>query len=274
MKCNIAVLRGDGIGPEVTDQAVKILEKVGTLYGHEFKQTDVLGGGAAIEATGEPLPAETIKVCQVSDAVLFGSVGDPKWDELPPQKRPEQAVLGLRKALGLYANLRPAIVFDELRDASPLKQEIIAGGLDILIVRELTGGVYFGPRGTAEGPSSGADPVADQKADDGIDSASTSKEKTSGPEEDLLRILSENSRQAGHRGGFAFDVEQYAESEIRRIAITAFELARKRNGNLVSVDKANVLDSSRLWRKIVKETAQSYTDIRLSTCMWTMRPCS
>lgn len=214
---NIAVVQGDGIGPEVVAEAIKVLDKIGEKYGHTFTYKDVLAGGAAIDAVGRCLPEETVEICKSSDAVLLGAVGGPKWDTLPGDERPERALLGLRKALGLFANLRPAMVFDELADASPLKPEIIDGGLDIVVVRELTGGIYFGEKGT--------------------------KDTDMGPA--------------------AYDVEQYAEEEVRRIAKVAFDMAMKRDKKVTSVDKANVLESSRLWRRVVAEVAKDYPEVEL-----------
>ena len=147
MNFNIAVIRGDGIGPEVIDETIKVLNAVGDRFGHRFNYHDVLAGGAAIDAIGKCLPEETVAAAKAADAVLLGAVGGPKWDDLPGDERPERALLGLRKELGLFANLRPAMVFDELADASPLKPEILEGGLDIMVVRELTGGIYFGEKG-------------------------------------------------------------------------------------------------------------------------------
>ena len=221
MNYKIAVIPGDGIGPEIMNEALKVLDKIGEKYGHSFECTKVLAGGAAIDATGKSLPQETLDVCKASDAVMLGAVGGPKWDNLPGGERPERALLGLRKDLGLYANLRPAIVFDELADASPLKPSIIDGGLDILIVRELTGGIYFGERGTSQGTE--------------------------------------------EEGMVAYDVEKYSEMEIKRIAKIAFDMAKKRGGKVCSVDKANVLDSSRLWRKTVAEMhAADYPEVELA----------
>ncbi|MCI5500128.1 MAG: 3-isopropylmalate dehydrogenase [Clostridiales bacterium] len=217
MNYNIAVIPGDGIGPDIVAQAVLVLEKVGEKFGHTFTLKNVLAGGSAIDATGHCLPQETIDVCKASDAVLLGAVGGPKWDTLPGDQRPERALLGLRKELGLFANLRPAMIFEELAEASPLKAEILAGGLDIVVVRELTGGIYFGQRGT--------------------------KETDLGPA--------------------AYDVEQYAEEEVRRIAKVAFDMARKRSRHVTSVDKANVLESSRLWRRVVAEVAKDYPEVTL-----------
>ena len=219
MDYKIAVIPGDGIGPEIMTETLKVLDKVGEKYGHNFNYTTVLAGGAAIDATGACLPQETLDVCKASDAVMLGAVGGPKWDNMPGGERPERALLGLRKELGLFANLRPAMVFDQLADASPLKPEIIDGGLDIVIVRELTGGIYFGERGTEAGS----------------------------PEE----------------GTVAWDIEKYSEMEIKRIAKVAFDMAMKRGKKVTSVDKANVLDSSRLWRKTVAEVAKDYPEVEL-----------
>lgn len=222
MDYKIAVIEGDGIGPEVMREALKCLEALGKSYGHNFVFQKVLAGGAAIDSLGKTLPQESIEICKASDAVLLSAVGGPKWDKEPPENRPERALLGLRKALGLYANLRPAVVFDELKDASPLKPEALGGGLDILIVRELTGGIYFGAHGEKE-PS-----------------------------------------ETGGLGRAAYDIEEYSESEIKRIAKTAFEMAMKRNKKVTSVDKANVLTSSRLWRATVEEEAKNYPEVELN----------
>ncbi|QZY53943.1 3-isopropylmalate dehydrogenase [Crassaminicella profunda] len=218
MNYNIAVIPGDGIGPEVVRETTLVLEKIGELYGHNFNFTEVLAGGCAIDAHGEPLPEETLKVCKDSDAVLLGAVGGDKWDNLPGNKRPEQALLGLRKSLGLYANLRPAILFEQLKDACPLKPEIIGDGLDICVVRELTGGIYFGERGQKDTPM----------------------------------------------GKAGYDVEIYSEEEVRRIAKDAFEIAMKRDKKVTSVDKANILESSRLWRGVVEEVAKDYPEVTLN----------
>ena len=217
MKYNIAVIPGDGIGPEVINEAIKVLDAVGGKYGHEFNYTQVLAGGAAIDAAGECLPQETIDIAKKSDAVLLGAVGGPKWDSLPGDKRPERALLGIRKELGLFANLRPAIMFDELKDACPIRPEKVEGGLDLLVVRELTGGIYFGERGYKD----------------------------------------------TNMGKAAYDIEQYSESEVKRIAEVAFDMAMKRNKKVTSVDKANVLESSRLWRKTVAEVAKNYPEVEL-----------
>ena len=217
MEYKLAVIPGDGIGPDVVEQTLLVLDKVGEKFGHTFHYQKVLAGGCAIDATGACLPQETIDVCKASDAVLLGAVGGWKWDTLPGDQRPERALLGLRKALGLFANLRPALLFEQLADASPLKPEILAGGLDIVVVRELTGGIYFGEKGF--------------------------KDTDLGPA--------------------AYDVEQYAEKEVRRIAKVAFDMAMKRSKHVTSVDKANVLESSRLWRRVVAEVAQDYPEVTL-----------
>ena len=217
MNYQIAVIPGDGIGPDVVEQTLKVMDKVGEKFGHTFNYKKVLAGGCAIDATGVCLPQETIDICKASDAVLLGAVGGWKWDNLPGDQRPERALLGLRKALGLFANLRPALLFEQLADASPLKPEILAGGLDIVVVRELTGGIYFGEKGHRD--------------------------------TDL--------------GPAAYDIEQYAEGEVRRIAKVAFDMAMKRNKHVTSVDKANVLESSRLWRREVAEVAQDYPEVTL-----------
>ena len=217
MNYQIAVIPGDGIGPDVVEQTLNVMDKVGEKFGHTFNYTKVLAGGCAIDATGACLPQETIDICKASDAVLLGAVGGWKWDNLPGDQRPERALLGLRKALGLFANLRPALLFEQLADASPLKPEILAGGLDIVVVRELTGGIYFGEKGHRD----------------------------------------------TDRGPAAYDIEQYAEGEVRRIAKVAFDMAMKRNKHVTSVDKANVLESSRLWRRVVAEVAQDYPEVTL-----------
>lgn len=217
MKYNIAVIPGDGIGPEVITEAIKVLDAVGAKYGHEFNYTKVLAGGAAIDETGECLPQETVDIAKQSDAVLLGAVGGPKWDNLPGDKRPERALLGIRKELGLFANLRPAIMFDELKDSCPIRPEKVEGGLDLLVVRELTGGIYFGKRGYKD----------------------------------------------TDMGKAAYDVEQYSEGEVRRITEVAFDMAMKRSKKVTSVDKANVLESSRLWRKTVAEVAEKYPEVEL-----------
>ena len=217
MEYNIAVIRGDGIGPEVIAEATKVLDAIGVRFGHTFNYNYVLAGGEAIDETGRCLPPETVATAKASDAVLLGAVGGPKWDTLPGDERPERALLGLRKELGLFANLRPAMVFDELAEASPLKPELIDGGLDIVVVRELTGGIYFGEKGF--------------------------KDTEMGPA--------------------AYDVELYSEEEVRRIARVAFDMAMKRNKRVTSIDKANVLESSRLWRRVVTEVSAEYPEVEL-----------
>lgn len=215
---NIAVLSGDGIGPEVIAEGKKILNAIGEKYNHKFNFTEALIGGVAIDATGAPLPQETIDLAKKSDAVYLGAVGDWKYDNIDPAIRPEKALLGIRKALGLFANLRPAIVYPELVDCSPLKPEIVRG-VDIMIVRELTGDVYFGePKGIE---------VRD-----------------------------------GQKVGFNNMI--YTEEEVERIARVAFDAAMKRSKKLCSVDKANVLDVSRLWREVVIRVSKDYPEVELS----------
>lgn len=218
MNYNIAVIQGDGIGPEVVVEAMKVLEKVGAVYGHTFTFTQVLMGGIAYDKTGSPLPEETVEICKKSDAVLLGAVGGPKWDHLPGDKRPEAGLLGIRKALKLYANIRPAVLFPALKDASPLKEELVKNGINIYVVRELTGGIYFGERG----------------------------------------------RRMGKMGEEAYDTDCYSIEEIRRIARIAMEAAQKRNKHVTSIDKANVLESSRLWREVVHQVAKDYPDVTVT----------
>ena len=217
---HIALLAGDGIGPEIVAQAVKAVDAVAAKYGYDVSYTPAPVGAAAIDAVGDPYPQSTHEVCMASDAVLFGAIGDPRFDNSPNAKvRPEQGLLAMRKQLGLFANLRPAVIFDELRDASPLKAEIIGGKLDVMVVRELTGGIYFGERG--------------RKEVNGVPAA--------------------------------YDTEMYTVPEIERIARVAFDMARKRGKKLCSVDKANVLESSRLWRATVARIgAEEYPDVELS----------
>ncbi|AAK81108.1 3-isopropylmalate dehydrogenase [Clostridium acetobutylicum] len=214
----VAVIPGDGIGVEIVGEALKVLEKVGAKYDTKFNFTEVKAGGCAIDEFGVPLPNETLEICKNSDAVLLGAVGGPKWDTLPGEKRPEKALMGLRGGLGLYANLRPAKVYDILKSASPLKEEIINKGVDLLVVRELTGGIYFGERG--------------RDIQNGINSA--------------------------------YDTERYNVEEIKRIAHVAFKAALKRNKKVTSVDKANILESSRLWRETVTEVAKEYPEVELN----------
>ncbi len=218
MKYHIALLKGDGIGPEITESAAAVLNAVGKRYAHEFCFTPYLIGGCAIDAAGEPLPEETVKGCLASDSVLLGAVGGPKWDDLPGSRRPEKALLGIRSALGLYTNLRPAKLFPALRGASPLREEIVSSGFDILIVRELTGGIYFGERGY----------------------------------------------RSGKYGEEAFDTEAYSVTEIERIGHAAFRAAMQRNKRLVSVDKANVLETSRLWRSTMHRLSEAYPEVQYS----------
>ena len=221
MEYKIALIPGDGIGPEIVAEARKVLDKVCKKYSHKFSYTEVLLGGASIDAHGVPLTEEAIAQAKASDAVLMGSIGgDAKtspWYKLEPSKRPEAGLLAIRKALNLFANLRPAYLYNELRDACPLRDEIIGDGFDMIIVRDLTGGLYFGARKTTE--------------------------------ENGVRT--------------AVDTLSYNENEIRRIAIKAFEIARKRRNKVTSVDKANVLDSSRLWRSVVEDVAKDYPDVTL-----------
>lgn len=218
MNYNIALLKGDGIGPEIVDSATKVLEAVGAKYGHTFNFTAYDIGGASIDKNGIPLPEETVKGCLASDSVLLGAVGGPKWDTLPGNLRPEKALLGIRAAMNLFTNLRPAKLYPALKGECPLREDLVAQGFDIMIVRELTGGIYFGERGMRE----------------------------------------------GKYGEEAYDTESYSRMEIERIARVAFETARKRNKKLVSIDKANVLETSRLWRKIVHEIAAEYPDVECS----------
>ncbi|NMA66384.1 MAG: 3-isopropylmalate dehydrogenase [Clostridiaceae bacterium] len=219
MNFKLAVIPGDGIGPEIVKQALKVLERVGSVYGHTFNIKYLLAGGCAIDAVGEPLPEETLRECKNSDAVLLGAVGGFKWDNLPGDKRPEKALLGLRGELGLYANLRPAVVYEELKDACLLKSGNTTGNIDIMVVRELTGGIYFGERGRKTTESMGEQ---------------------------------------------AFDTEVYSKMEVERISKMAFEIARKRNLKVTSVDKANILESSRLWREVVESVAKDYPDVELN----------
>lgn len=219
MNKKIAVIKGDGIGPEIVTEALKVLDKVAEKYGHSFSYTNLLMGGCSIDANGVPLTDETIESCKAADAVLMGSIGGntstSPWYKLPANLRPEAGLLGLRKALGLFANLRPCVLFEELADACPLKKEISAKGFDMLIMRELTGGLYFGERFTKE-----------------IDGVMT-----------------------------AVDTLKYDEKEIRRIAVKAFDVAMQRRKKVTSVDKANVLDTSRLWRKVIEEVAKDYPEV-------------
>ena len=222
MNYKVAVIPGDGIGPEIVDEAKKVLDAIGAKYGHEFDYTEVLMGGVSIDKTGVPLTDEALETAKASDAVLLGAVGGvvgkDSWYELPPNLRPEAGLLAIRKGLGLFANLRPAYLYKELKGACPLKEEVAEKGFDMIIVRELTGGLYFGKRETKE-----------------VDGVLT-----------------------------ATDTLTYNENEIRRIAKKAFDIAMKRRKNVISVDKSNVLDSSRLWDKIVNEVAKDYPEVTLT----------
>ena len=219
MEFNVTLIPGDGIGPEIVREARKVLDRVAEKYGHRFTYKEVLMGGCSIDAYGVPLTDEALATAKASDAVLLGAVGGrvgvDSWYELPPNKRPEAGLLAIRKGLELFANLRPAYLYSELKGACPLKEEVADKGFDMIIVRELTGGLYFGERSTKE-----------------VNGVVT-----------------------------AVDTLKYDENEIRRIAIKAFEIAMKRNKHIISVDKANVLDTSRLWRKIVAEVAEDYPEV-------------
>lgn len=233
MNFNIAVIKGDGIGPEIVTEAMKVMDKVAEKFGHTFNYTQVLMGGCSIDATGVPLTDEAIETCKASDAVLLGAIGGDTttspWYKLEPSLRPEAGLLKLRKSLGLFANIRPAYLYKELKEACPLKDEIIGDGFDMVIMRELTGGLYFGERKTVE-------------------------------ENGVLK---------------AYDSLTYDENEIRRIAVKGFETAMKRRKNVVSVDKANVLDSSRLWRKIVEEDCEGLSrKLPILICWLIIVPCS
>ena len=221
MNYNVAVISGDGIGPEIVREAKKVLDAVAEKYGHSFQYKEVLMGGASIDVHGVPLTEEAITACKNADAVLMGSIGGntstSPWYQLPPEKRPEAGLLKLRKSLNLFANVRPALLYQELKAACPLKDEVIGNGFDLVIMRELTGGLYFGERKTIE--------------ENGIRKAC--------------------------------DTLTYDETEIRRVAKRAFDIARKRRKKVTSVDKANVLDSSRLWRKVVEEVAKDYPEVTL-----------
>lgn len=211
---NIALIPGDGIGPEIVAGAVTVLDAVGNKYGHKFNYTEVYMGGCAIDKYGVPLPQETVDICKKSDSVLLGAVGGPQWDSQPSENRPEKGLLGIRKALGLYSNLRPSILKPQLKDASPLKDEKLKNGLNVMVVRELTGGIYFGKREKGE--------------------------------------------------NWASDEEKYSVEEVQRIGKIAFETAMLRDKRVVSVDKANVLESSRLWRAVMSEMAKDYPEVTLT----------
>ncbi len=217
MEKKIAVIKGDGIGPEVVAEAVKVMKRIEEVYGHRFHVEEVSVGGNAIDRYGESLPEASLAACLAADSVLLGAVGGPKWDHVDKENRPEKALLRLRGALGLYANLRPARLFPQLAEASPLHPEVVGRGIDFVVVRELIGGIYFGEHATVE------------------------------REGQLV----------------ATDVMRYSETEIRRIGVNAFETARKRRRKVTSVDKANVLDCSRLWRSVMEEVARDYPDVEL-----------
>ncbi|MCI8888951.1 MAG: 3-isopropylmalate dehydrogenase [Hungatella sp.] len=222
MECRIVTIPGDGIGPEIVREACKVLNKVGQVYGHTFEYTQILMGGCSIDTYGVPLTEEALETAKKSDAVLLGAVGgdvgNSRWYDVAPNLRPEAGLLAIRKGLNLFANIRPAYLYKELAAACPLKPEIIGEGFDMVIMRELTGGLYFGERHTKE-----------------VDGVLT-----------------------------AVDTLSYNEKEIRRIAVKAFDIAMKRRKKVISVDKANVLDSSRLWRKVVEEVAKDYPEVKLS----------
>lgn len=218
-KFKITLLPGDGIGPEVIEHAVDIVKIIGKKYNHELEFHEALMGGCAIDETGVPLPDESLELMKNSDAVLLGAVGGPKWDTLPGHLRPEAGLLAMRKGLGLYANLRPAVIYNALKDASPLRSDIVQDGIDILVIRELTGGLYFGKRG---------------------------------------RIQTEDMGEA------AFDTEMYSEKEVDRIARVGFKTAMKRGKKLMNIDKANVIESARLWREVVLRVAKEYPEVELS----------
>lgn len=215
MNKKIALIPGDGVGPEIIKQGIKVMDAVSGKYDCKFEYNELLMGGIAIDKTGHPLPEETVRVCKESDAVLLAAVGGWKWDTLPGHLRPEAGLLGIRKALGVYANLRPAILFPQLKSASFLRQDVLEGGIDVMIIRELIGGIYFG----------------------------------------------EKSRVDIEGGQKAWDVMAYSTPEIERITRKAYEVARKRNRKLTMVDKANVLESSRLWREVVTELSKEYPDV-------------
>lgn len=221
MEKTIAVIKGDGIGPEIVDAALGVLKAVEDKFGHSFTYKEVLMGGAAIDAVGEPLPKETLDACLAADAVLLGAVGGPRWEGLPGDKRPEKGLLALRSGMGLFANLRPAKLLSQLADACPLRADIAAAGIDFLVVRELIGGIYFGEHKTEE--------------------------------------------KSGQK--YATDVMAYNEDEVTRIMHVAFDAAKKRRGKVCSVDKANVLDTSRLWRAVAQRVAAQYPEVEFSNML-------
>ncbi len=219
MNYNIALIKGDGIGPEIVTEAVRVLDKIGEKFNHSFNYTEVDAGGIAIDKYGEPLPQCSIDACLAADSVLLGAVGGPKWETLPGNMRPERALLGIRSAMGLFANIRPAVLFNELREACPLKPELTEGGLDFVVVRELIGGAYFGERGRID---------------------------------------------ANEMGEAAYDTMIYSEKEVERIMRVGFDMAMVRGKKLCSVDKANVLESSRLWREVAHRVAKEYPEVEYS----------
>lgn len=214
MDKKIAIIKGDGIGPEIVDSAIRVIDKIAEKYNHNFEYEEVYMGGIAIDKFGEPLPKHELEKCLNSDSILLGAVGGPKWDNVESDKRPEKGLLKLRKALEVYANLRPAKIIPVLESASPIKKDRIENGVDIMVVRELTGGIYFGERGRSDTD--------------------------------------------------AYDIERYSVEEIKRIVKIGFEMAKMRNKKLTSVDKANVLESSRLWRQIVNDMAKDYPDVEVN----------
>ena len=218
MNFKIAVIKGDGVGPEIINEGIKVLNKIEKKYNHKFELTEVLAGGCAIDKENTPLPERTLEECKKSDAVLLGAVGGAKWDNIDPSIRPEKGLLGLRSGLNLFVNLRPATMHESIKESSPLRSDIVEKGVDFVVVRELTGGIYFGERKT-----------------------------------EVINNVE-----------VAYDVEKYDENEIRRIGKKAFETARIRNKKLTCVDKANVLDSSKLWRKVMIELSEDYKDVELN----------
>lgn len=217
MDFKIAVIKGDGVGPEIIDEGIKVLKKIGEVYNHKFEFRYALGGGDAIDKMGTPLPEESLDICRDSQAVLLGAVGGPKWDNVNGDIRPEKGLLRLREELGLFANLRPVNVYESIKEISPLKIDRLKSKVDFVVVRELTGGIYFGERGTS-----------------------------------IIDGVSE-----------AYDVEKYTEKEIRRIGKMALDIASRRRKKLISVDKANVLESSRLWRSIIDDLSKEYKDVEV-----------
>lgn len=217
MDFKIAVIPGDGIGVDVVNEGVKALDRIGQVYGHKFRYEHILAGGCCIDAHGVPLLDESIEICQDCDAILFGAAGGPKWDHLPREQRPERALARLRRKFNLFANLRPAKIYDDLKENSPLKNRVIEKGIDLMLIRDLTGGIYFNEKG----------------------------------------------RRDGKYGSEAYDVECYSVFEVARVAKKAFEIAMKRRKNVISVDKSNALETSKLWRDTVTEVAKDYPEVQL-----------